>query len=193
MIPTIVRFAASRVPLRCLFVMLVLFIMSGSANAQFTSTSTDGSTPLGLSPGAPAGSHALSGFDNINPYNGNLNFHLPLAGVIGRGAAGMTVTLKIDSKGWRIRHGETIDPVTGNLIDTYLPQPNRWSGYSVGYGPGVLQGRQSGGGILWGCGRGSSAWGQTLTRLTFTTPDGTEYEFRDQQTGGSAADRVESV
>jgi len=42
-----------------------------------TTSNTDGSTPLSLTPGAPAGSFALSGFDNVNLFNGNLNFHLP--------------------------------------------------------------------------------------------------------------------
>ena len=49
---------------------------------------TDGTTPLGLSPGAPAGSYALSDFDNVNLFNGNLNFALPLVKVGGRGGAG---------------------------------------------------------------------------------------------------------
>lgn len=60
-------------------------LMGTSANAQ---SPTSGKTPLGLSPGAPAGSFALSGFENVNPYNGNLNFHLPLIGIGGRGSAG---------------------------------------------------------------------------------------------------------
>src|SRR6266498_4485560 len=59
---------------------------------------TDGSTPLGIAPGAPAGSFALSDFENVNLYNGNLNFQLPLLRVGGRGGAGYTMTLKLDSK-----------------------------------------------------------------------------------------------
>jgi hypothetical protein len=55
--------------------------------------STDGKTPLALQPGAPAGSYALSELDNINPYNGSLNFRLPLLNVGGRGTAGYTMTL----------------------------------------------------------------------------------------------------
>src|SRR5713226_1653808 len=62
---------------------VVLLILQIPASAQTTS-STDGSTPLGLSPGSPSGSYPLSGFESINPYNGNLNFHLPLAGSQGR-------------------------------------------------------------------------------------------------------------
>src|SRR5215213_6715312 len=63
--------------------------------------STDGSTPLALKPGAPAGSYALSELDNINPYNGSLNFRLPLMSIAGRGGAGYTMTLPLEQK-WRI-------------------------------------------------------------------------------------------
>src|SRR5258706_13752146 len=64
----------------------LLFIVASSARAQGPSgtSATDGSTPLGIQPGAPAGSYPLSGFDNINPFNGNLNFHLPLLHIGGR-------------------------------------------------------------------------------------------------------------
>src|SRR5256714_14123841 len=62
--------------------------LAGGAVAQTTSRPTDGSTPLGLSAGAPARSFALSGFDNINLYNRSLHFplpHLPIGGGAGRG------------------------------------------------------------------------------------------------------------
>ena len=82
----------------------LLVLLAGSALAQQTKSATDGSTPLALRQGQPAGSFALSGFDNVNPYNGNLNFHLPLLQIGGRGAAQMTMMLKIDSKGWHVKH-----------------------------------------------------------------------------------------
>ena len=55
---------------------LLLLILSTVANAQ--TSKTDGATPSGLQPGAPAGAYSLSGFENVNLYNGNLNFSLPL-------------------------------------------------------------------------------------------------------------------
>src|SRR5713226_2537132 len=65
-------------------ILLIVLICVGSASAQFTYTNTDGATPTGTTPGTPEGSYELSGFDNINPYNGNLNFHLPLVQLSGR-------------------------------------------------------------------------------------------------------------
>ena len=54
---------------------LVCFVLlaSTSINSQ-TTTPTDTTTPLALSPGSPAGSYAVSDFENVNPYNGNLSF-----------------------------------------------------------------------------------------------------------------------
>lgn len=72
------------------------------AQEQRAEKVTDGTTPSGLASGAPAGSYALSGFESVNPYNGGLNFSLPLLTVGGRGGAGYPVTLRIDQK-WIIR------------------------------------------------------------------------------------------
>src|SRR5256885_1836676 len=75
-------------------------MLCAAAAAQTTSsTNTDGRTPSALRPGSPAGSYALSGFESVNPFNGSLNFSLPLLKVGGRGAAGFTMTLPIEEKG----------------------------------------------------------------------------------------------
>jgi hypothetical protein len=126
------------------------------------------STPSGLKPGAPAGSYSLSGFDNINLYNGNLNFHLPLKGIGGRGNAQMQMTLAIDSVRWTVDQEGSIN----------APNSNWWTPLRPGYGPGVLQGR----GITWTATQ--TNFTTYLPRLTFTAPDGTEYELRDQATNG---------
>src|SRR3977135_4116114 len=92
--------------------LLLLTVLSGTSEAQtsiVTSTANDGATPLGLSPGAPEGSFALSGLDTVNLFNGNLNFHLPLVGIKGRGGVGMPVMLKIDTKKWQVQDRHTTD------------------------------------------------------------------------------------
>src|SRR2546423_15518468 len=77
-------------------------MLCAAAAAQTTSsTNTDGRTPSALRPGSPAGSYALSGFESVNPFNGSLNFSLPLLKVGGRGAAGFTLTLPLEKK-WRV-------------------------------------------------------------------------------------------
>src|SRR2546423_2564587 len=74
---------------------LVLTLLCVSAAAQ-SSKPTDGTTPMGLTPGAPAGSYALSGFDNVNLYSGHINFRLPLVQIGGRGGAPHPIPLPLE-------------------------------------------------------------------------------------------------
>lgn len=150
---------------------LLLAAMSVHSQAQTTSA-TDGTTPASIAAGAPAGSYSLSGFDNVNLYSGDLNFQMPLLGIEGRGGARMTVMLRIDSEHWRVEKDVSDGP-------GYSVTPNTWEGIRPGYGPGVLQGRRS-------CfiSPTTNRCTRALTRLTFTAPDGTEYELHDQLYGG---------
>src|SRR5687768_2385943 len=86
---------------RSLAISFCLFAFSVVTHAQ---SATDGSTAVGYTPGAPAGSYSLGGFDNINFFNGNLNFTLPLLQVQGRGGAGHAIVLKRENK-WTMFHG----------------------------------------------------------------------------------------
>jgi RHS repeat-associated protein len=147
---------------------LLFLLLAGQASAQIGSSSTDGSTPLGLAPGAPAGSYALSGFDNINPYNGGLNFRLPLLHLGGRGSIQHTITLPLE------RHWRTIKSGT-HAPFTYYPKEGGWVSFLPGYGAGVMVERLIGVNDMFSCQPVTDA----LTRLTFTAPDGTEYEFHD--------------
>ena len=153
-----------------------IVLLNGVAAAQTTSA-IDGSTPLGISPGSPSGSYALSGFGNVNVFNGNLNFHLPLVRINGRGKAESVSLLEIDTK-WTVNHRPV--GVDGDILDT--PSTNWWT-RNAGYGPGVLAGRQSGDGVI-NCSSTVHRYYQTLTRLTFIAADGTEYELRDQASNG---------
>ena len=166
-----------------LAVLFTLFILNLSANAQIvttTKTALDGRTPSAMQPGSPAGSYPLSGFDNVNLYNGNLLFRLPLLKVDGRGSAQMTVNVALNVKGWHIKHQHRVMP-DENELNTYTPSKLGWSPYS-GYGAGRLTGRNYGLHVSQNL---SCRWySKTLSRMTFSTADGTEYELRDQNTGG---------
>ena len=81
-----------------ILVLLLAFCISVSAQAT---SNTDGTTPLALTPGSPAGSYALSGLDNINLFNGNLNFRLPLLDIGGRGDSRMQMQLLVEQH-WRV-------------------------------------------------------------------------------------------
>jgi RHS repeat-associated protein len=122
----------------------------------------------------------LSGFDNVNLYNGNLNFRLPLLQVGGRGSASMNIMLALNLKGWHIKHTHKVMPDESEL-DSYVPTQLGWAPYS-GYGAGRLDGRNYG---LQTSNNLTCRWySKTLSRLTFSAADGTEYELRDQLTNG---------
>jgi hypothetical protein len=79
----------------CAVCVLVLMVAAGVAaqSSVSGSSTTSAMTPTGMSPGSPAGTYALSGFDNVNLFNGNLNFRLPLMTIGGRGSSGYTMML----------------------------------------------------------------------------------------------------
>ena len=160
--------------------LILLCILSFTVNAD-TSSATDGTTPLGLQPGAPAGAYALSDFDNVNLFNGNLSFQLSLLGISGRGSAQIPVLLPIEGK-WRVLD-IALPQINGSFKNLYMPQQEWWENNDRKYRPGSLVGRQ---GNLdeFTCPDNTTVYSATLKRLTFTAPDGTEYELRDLLTGG---------
>jgi|SRR5687767_13901417 len=103
---TIVVSALTR---RRLFLGAILLLANCVVAAAQIRSVTDGHTPLGLAPGAPAGSYELSGFENVNPYNGGLNFSLPITEVSGRGGASYTIRVPIENK-WRAEVDDFCDP-----------------------------------------------------------------------------------
>ena len=220
----------------------LLILIIAFSSVIIGQTQSDGATPKMTQPGAPAGSYALSGFESVNLFNGNLNFNLTLAKIGGRGKAGSSVNLAIDSVRWQVERSaltqeRTVLNSIGSLriadaagfyacicphcedplgrhqfppdpreIDTWdCGNPNTGSNelvvsgwtsdvpglgfdtYDVyedkltpkpGYGPGVVFGRgASHGGMM-------SHFYSMLTRLYFVSSDGTEYELRDELTGG---------
>src|SRR6266498_498534 len=163
---------------------VILLSVSLFANSQAQTTSTtDGSTPLGLAPGAPAGSYALSGF-----YNVNLNFRLPLMHINGRGGTGYTMLLPIERR-WTVT--QDVIPEVG--VFNY-PEDNWWSDdVKPGYGLGVMHRRLGGSGavarLICRNAEGQIEYynKQTVTRLTFTAADGTEFNLVDQLTQGLPA------
>ena len=152
-------------------VFALLFVIGAFAISVCAQSTIDASTPPGQSPGAPAGSFALSGFDNVNLFNGNLNFSLPVTRMGGRGEVGYNVTLTVEQR-WV---SEAVDS------STWIPTFTWWAP-SPGYGPGVLQGRQT----SLGC-EDTFSYTEGTTRLTFTMPDHTEYELLDTAYGGQPA------
>lgn len=152
-----------------------------------------GLTPLAITPGAPAGSYRLSGFENVNLYNGQMSFALPLLQIGGRGRVGYTMTLPISRR--FMVYNIPIDRCDSGLCEAGCTNGScgsyflKYIGLPLGayYAPYLAPGR------LWGNREGtflrnptthSTNYVSSLSRFVFTLPDGTELELRDKNTNG---------
>jgi RHS repeat-associated protein len=155
-------------------IIALMCLMVGFSTSVQAQGSTDGTTPLGLTAGAPSGTYPLSDFDVVNLYNGTLNLRLPIYQIAGRGGAAYPITLQVEKKWTVYRHFE---PGIGYF---YYADGAWWSESAT---PWFLDvGRVD---IRTGYREQPTGFPvEGLTRVTFTAPDGTEYEFRDQSTNG---------
>jgi len=157
---------------------LVVAMSESIAEGQTITNPTDVRTPLALAPGSPNGSR-VEDFANVNLFNGNLNFVMPLGELGGRGDVSVSPTLTIE-RHWQVMN--RCDPTSGGGIVCYrIPNSMWWGNIQVGYGPGVMQGR---GGAVYSA--GGCHTGSPYT-MTFTDPGGTEHELRDRHTNGTPA------
>jgi RHS repeat-associated protein len=166
-----------------LIFVIVLILSLSSLTFSQTRPLTDSHTPTALSPGKPAGSYLLSGFETVNLYNGALNFSLPVYQFDGRGETDYSVNLNI-KRTWQFRSYTfwTGPGTNSNPTYWYYAHSNFWDGIRNDYHPAILQGRPSRDRSPIGSPDGSC---YTLTKLTFTKADGTEVELRDRQTDGN--------
>jgi len=176
----------------CMSVVLLSLFSSSVTAAPY------GLTPSAATPGAPAGTYSLSGFESVNLYNGNLNFALPLLKVGGRGSLSYTVTLGINEQ-WRLTNVPVDSCDTGQCGDPFCTSgscgwhyakffegrftPFGFATGQVDYGPGYLYGKREGTHIP--NAQNSPIYVASLSRFVFVLPDGTEFELRDKLTNGT--------
>ena len=175
------------------------YILNSSfALAQVSPSSV--TTPSSLAKGVPPlGSYDGGSFDTVNLYNGNLSMRFPLGALSGRGGMTAAVVLSYNAKLWRAEQkrrpalqgnppGTELDPVSIPVFrdwDTGVPMiAPGWLLHA-----GRLSARQSGwNDIPVACNLPNATFPRyiwTLTTITFTAPDGTEYEFRDTVANGA--------
>src|SRR5215813_11919476 len=165
--------------LRLTAVLLLVLIGSVTGMAQQNFSNTDGSSPSGMAPGAPAGSYPLSNFENLVYYNGSLNVTLPILTVGGRGGAQFTIPLNVRTHPWRVS-GFYLQGTNPNCYIYYAsnhwwqqldPDPN--------YGAGIMMTRFTGKDLTNDPLIGQSIYSSMHSQLSFTAPGGTEYNFYD--------------
>lgn len=166
-----------------------LFLFCGSSSAQI-SRNSDGLTPPGLAPGAPAGAYPLSEFEQINLFNGQVNFTFPVAQK-GRGGANLSLPIKINRPAWLVQHRLESHPNPYPLGQTYdhvlEPYPDWWNEtYARPILPGGRMFGRHVGTEIEDCSTSGNGviYQRTNTFLTFIAPDGTEYHFIDKRQGG---------
>ena len=168
--------------------LLMLFWLAQSSFAQAPPNST---IPSAFQGGAAAGSYPLSGFENINYFNGNLGVNLPLVTVGGRGEASFTMMLTI-GQSWKVDITRELtyctdnsNPASCHYRNIYTPNWERNdSSFKAGLGPGAMSAMHTGR-YTASCSPGQQAGlGERLTTLTFAMPGGSTVELRDRQYDG---------
>ena len=162
-----------------------------------SSSSVSSSVPTALTPGAPAGTYALNGLENVNLYNGSLSAQLPLLTIGGRGKVSFTIALTIARPSWVINTQIVKTCVfpdsqtSCNFQWSSTPYAN-WYRPVVGdqqYGPGMVYIRRS---AVQGraCSIAANgvyddvSYGVTFSYLVFVQPDGTEHALYDTDRQG---------
>lgn len=172
-----------------LVLMMGLFGVVANGQNVTTSSATDGTTPNALAKGTPPlGTYGGSNFDNINLFNGNLSLTFPLASLTGRGGMSAGAVLSYNSKIWRIDRVEDDSGIGGTKAIYFFPTTDDPDPALAQIAPGWtihagrLQAKHTSVGVYDYCfdAKGhKDKPNRTTTVLTFTAPDGTEYELRD--------------
>ena len=142
-----------------------------------------GYTPGQVLQGGPAGSIALSGIEVFNPANNQISINIPLVTVHGRGPVSIPFLVPLTSPVWEtmaVQYHYNCGEYRCSTGYGYIVQTSGWNPLSAAVG-------QGGNMVMRGSGDycSNGVWHATLTRGTFTAPDGTQTEFIDQATSGT--------
>jgi RHS repeat-associated protein len=164
------------------FVLLVFVLLSLSSSSIVAQNPGDNGTPLALAPGSPEGSYALSGFESVNLYNGNLSVSFPALKVGGRGTAGYELQIPIEQK-WMVNKEDGYDAY-GNYYYSVFPFPLNAS-TEPSYEP-LSVGPRAQEWAPYTCsnGSGTTLYAWHLMTVVVTDADGTEHQLVDQATLG---------
>ncbi|HXG94389.1 MAG TPA: hypothetical protein VNN73_18740, partial [Blastocatellia bacterium] len=184
-----------------LLIMASIAIMLSTAKAA-AQNAFDKGTPA-ESKGGMSGlsTYAQDKVETVNLANGNLNVHIPLVTIGGRGSASYTVALNYNSKLWSGQHnlelrqdafdqtvlikvhhfGATFDNLLGNTPNTLF----LGAGWSILKGPAIKVQRVDIDPVDCSNVRGDTLYKYVLTKVWVVLPDGSEIEMRDDVSDGA--------
>lgn len=139
------------------------------------------STTTAREPGTPAGSYHLGDADTVNLFTGNLNYHLPLLKVRGRGEARTELGVVIEGQ-WDWRTEDIGNGFERHVYSFMQPHPLAFVG-RVDYGVTSE--------IIGTCESGGSAGSTYLLyrgAMTYIESDGTQHALRDRVLHGLPRD-----
>ena len=137
-------------------------------------------------------SYSSDKIETVNLANGNLNLHIPLVMVGGRGSASYTLALSYNSKLWGgmrnipepCEGGSSLAARFAVGFNDYVgfspDKLNLGAGWSISKGPSIRIIRMN----LDQLNANPPAYQYALTKLFLTLPDGSEIQMRDDQTDG---------
>jgi RHS repeat-associated protein len=143
--------------------------------------------------------YAQDKIETVNLANGNLNIHIPLVSMGGRGSASYTLALSHNSKLWSGQHdAESITNPLGQTEthhhyactydDGTLTKPNLiplGAGWSILKGPVIRVRKVNIDPITCSGIKEGSVFKYVLTKVWIVLPDGSEVEMRDELTDGA--------
>ena len=148
-------------------------------NVSRTSGQTNSSSSS-VKGGKAVGTYTLDNFDNINLFNGNLNFNLPLITLNGRGENGISLFLAIETR-WKLVRA----PI--GQTEYYYYEPEMLAGPIVNSGTlianvSTYQNYETNPDT---CGQADTQPRYGKLTLTFTSSNGTSYQLRSTQNNGA--------
>lgn len=155
-----------------MFAAVLLLVYSPAIWAQ-----TNGPVDPGKELGTPRGSYSQSGYEDVNLYNGRMSVGIPLLDVVGRGGAGYSIRVPVQTHAWDVMNNLVFNP-NGTITYNNVPFGTQPDLSAVDpYGPGLLE-------VVTGFeGAASCVW-ISVTRVVLRTPAGAEIELRDELTDG---------
>ncbi len=156
----------------------MIFVIAHSVGIAQTTTIYDGVTPASVAAGSPLGSYSIGDFEDINLFNGTVNFKFPLAKLSGRGNTGYASSYIRQNNSWSVYQ----QVIAGTIYEE--PQA---MGVWTPLGFGAIEFKRNVYPQLSNenpCTNGVPEI-NILTTFVFHEPDGTEHTLFDQATQGS--------